>query len=365
MHTPLHVCHIIYRLDFGGLEKLLVEMINRIPENALQHTIIVLTESTSIATLIDKPTPIHCLNKSRGQDLSIFPQLFQLLRRIKPQVVHTYNLATLECQCVARLANVRTRIHAEHGRDASDPAGTNRKHRLLRRLVDPCVSHYVGVSRDIADWLTTYIGLSPSKVSVIRNGVDTATYRPGQAQKRSDFRFLNVARLDPVKDQNTLIKACRILAAKHANFRLTIAGDGPARSALTKQVDDDRLQDRVHFAGQVASPLELYQSHDVFVLSSIAEGTPMTVLEAMACGLPVIATQVGGIPALVTPGHSGYLVPARDPVRLAAEMEQYLLAPDSALAHGRHARATALEHLDAHQADQAYLQLYQGYRDLA
>lgn len=360
MHTPIHVCHIIYRLDFGGLEKLLVEMINRIPATTLTHTVIVLTNSTGIATLIDKPTPIHCLNKAPGQDLSIFPRLYRLLRDIDPQVVHTYNLATLECQSIARLARVKTRIHAEHGRDASDPAGTNRKHRLLRKLIDPCVSHYVGVSQDIADWLTTYIGIAASKVSTIRNGVDTLTYRPGQSPTGSDIRFINVARLDPVKDHGTLIAACRILSVEHPRLRLTIVGDGPAREALTRQVHASGLQDQVDFVGMIANPLALYQSHDVFVLSSIAEGTPMTVLEAMACGLPVIATQVGGIPALVSAGHNGYLVPTRDPVRLAAAMEQYLVAPDRALAHGRHARATALEHLDARQADQAYLQLYQG-----
>jgi hypothetical protein len=134
------VVHIIYRLDFGGLETLLAECINRMPADRYRHTVVCLTDFTEFAKVITAPgVKIHALEKPPGLAPEIHLKLWRLLRRLRPAVVHTYNLAAVEYALTAALAGVPVRVHAEHGRDGADPNGTNRKHRFLRRLVTPFI----------------------------------------------------------------------------------------------------------------------------------------------------------------------------------------------------------------------------------
>ena len=372
VRQPPLVVHLIYRLDIGGLETLLVDAINRMPEGCYRHAVVCLTDYTDFASRITRPgVELFALHKPPGAAPRTHLDLWRLLRRLRPAILHTYNLGCYEYNATALAAGVPVRIHAEHGRDAGDPQGLNRKHNLLRRLLAPCVDRIVPVSRDLRDWLKHVVGIKASKLALIDNGVDTERFRPAlPCDTRLDawqddsgaFVIGSVGRLQDVKDQATLIAAFGLLRAMlpDQRLRLVLVGDGPRRADLAAQVAAAGLQDSVWLAGARADVAPVMRSFSLFALSSIAEGTPVTLLEAMASGLPVVATGVGGIPDLVQDGVMGALAPARDPQRLAAALAAYVRDPSLARAHGAAGRDHVERRYSMRAMLDAYIALYDG-----
>ena len=215
--APL-VAHLIYRLDIGGLETLLVDTINRMAPGHYRHAVICLTDYTDFAARITRPgVELVALHKPAGLALGTHADLFRLLRRMKPTILHTYNLGAIEYAATAWAAGVPVRVHAEHGRDARDPQGVNPKHNLLRRLLTPMIDRYVPVSRDLAGWLERVVRIPSAKLQLIDNGVDTERFRAGTDagnepwQRDGAFVIGTVGRLQDVKDQATLIVAFALL----------------------------------------------------------------------------------------------------------------------------------------------------------
>lgn len=369
---PPLVVHLIYRLDFGGLETLLVETINRMPADRYRHAIVCLAGYTDFAEKITRPgVVLYDLGKRPGLALGAHADLFRLMRRLRPAILHTYNLSAIEYTVAAMLAGVPVRVHAEHGRDAGDPEGRNRKHNLLRRLLVPVVDCYVPVSEDLRRWFRDVVGIPGRKNLLINNGVDTSRFRPcdaGAAAREpwnaapGSFVIGTVGRLQDVKDQATLISAfgalCAMLPAQRSRLRLVIVGDGPMRASLQAQVDQAGLGDSVWLPGARNDIAELMQTFSVFALSSIAEGTPVTLLEAMASGLPVVSTAVGGIPALVGDGETGTLVPPSSPQALAEALAAYVVDEALARRHGEAGRARIERHYSIAAMLAAYTALY-------
>ena len=349
------VVHLTYALDFGGLETLLVQCINGMPAHQYRHAVVCLTHYTAFADKITQPgVELFALHKPPGLGLSTHVALWKLLRRLRPQILHTYNLAAAEYAFTATLAGVPVRIHAEHGRDAGDPDGKNRKHNLLRRLLVPFIDRYVPVSGDLHHWLKTTVGIPDAKNQLIDNGVDTAHFTPAPglvplstpgpwSGEPGLFVIGTVGRVQDVKNQAALIEAfirLRALApAEAARLRLVIVGDGPLRAALARQVADAGIGDQVWLAGARSDIAKLMRTFSVFALPSIAEGMPVTLLEAMACGLPVVASRVGGIPELVLENNTGMLVPPNDPQVLAEALALYVRQPALGRQHGAAGRA--------------------------
>jgi sugar transferase (PEP-CTERM/EpsH1 system associated) len=366
--APL-VVHLIYRLDIGGLETLLVDTINRMPAQRYRHAVVCLTGYTDFAQRIARPdVALYALDKAPGLAPGVHLKLFKLLRRLRPAILHTYNLGTIEYQAVALLAGVPVRIHAEHGRDAGDPQGLNPKHNLLRRLLARAIDRYVPVSNDLARWLDAVVRLPGRKVQTIINGVDTERFRagapvaPAAAGWRADGAFVigAVGRLQDVKNHAALIEAFARLRTRMPGqkLRLVLVGDGPLRARLEQQAADCGAGEDIVFAGAHADVAAVLGGFSLFALPSIAEGTPVTLLEAMASELPVVASNVGGIPEVVTSGAHGTLVPAGDPEALAQALAAYVRDPELARSHGRAARAR-IEHSYSMAAMlAAYLGLY-------
>jgi sugar transferase (PEP-CTERM/EpsH1 system associated) len=288
------VVHLLYRLDFGGLETLLVDCINRMP--GYRHAVVCLAGYTAFADKITRPgVQIYSLDKAPGLGLGAHVRLFKLLRRLRPTILHTYNLSGIEYNFTAAMAGVPVRVHAEHGRDAGDPKGLNRKHKLLRKLLSPFVDRYVPVSGDLHNWLRDTVGIADAKNQWISNGVDTAHFHPGQPDPDT-FVIGTVGRAQNVKNQGLLVDAFILLRAALPDLpmRLVIVGDGPLRAALERKVQEAGLGDAVWLPGARSDIAELMRTFSVFALSSLAEGTPVTLLEAMSCALPVVSTAVGG-----------------------------------------------------------------------
>jgi sugar transferase (PEP-CTERM/EpsH1 system associated) len=345
-HVPL-VIHLIYRFDFGGLETLVAECINRMPAEQYRHAIVCLTGYTEFAAKISRPgVDIIALDKPPGLALATHVKLWKLLRRLKPAVLHSYNLAAVEYAFTAAMAGVPVRVHAEHGRDAGDPHGLNRKHNLLRRGLTPFIDRYVPVSDDLQRWLRQVVGVPDAKTLLIANGVDTDRFQPRQDQRaagRREFVIGTVGRIQDVKNHAGLIDAFirlrEMLPAQRDRLRLAIVGNGPLLGMISEKVRAAGLQDAVWLPGSRTDIAELMGGFDVFALPSIAEGTPVTILEAMATGLPVVASRVGGIPEVVEDQLTGLLTPPGDPLALAEALAVYVRDPVLAARHGAAGRA--------------------------
>jgi len=352
MHDIPLIVHLIYRLDFGGLESLLVERINRMPAVRYRHAIVCLTEcNPAFAMKITRPdVAIHALHKQPGLSLHTHVALWRLLRQLQPAVLHSYNLSAIEYAPVALAAGVPVRVNGAHGRDANDPDGTNRKHNLLRRLMVPFYDCCYANSAAMEAWNRNVVGVPAHKSRMLANGIDAERFHPatGPTARRDTVVIGTVGRLQAVKDHATLIDAFALLRARipdHApRLRLAIVGDGPLLQALGEKVAVHGLQDAVWLPGARTDVADILRGFDIFAMSSIAEGTPGSALEAMASGLPVVGTRVGGIPEVIADGSTGWLVPPADPAAMAAALERYVLAPELARQHGTAGRERVLRH---------------------
>lgn len=361
MKQPPLVVHLIFCLDTGGLERVMLNCIRGMANQGFRHAVVSLTHASSFASQLPADVPVYCLGKKPGADLSVHIKLWRLLRELRPAILHSYNLATLEYHPISWLAGVRGHFHAEHGRDVSDPNGTNKKYQWLRRLISPFVHRYIAVSDDLNQWLLQQVRLPKRKVQLIYNGINTERFNPSAA-KNDCFSFVHVARLSPIKDQATLIAAFALLCQQSTlPCRLLLVGDGPLRQQLEQLAQTTGAGDRIEFLGERQDIAQLMQQSHVFVMSSLAEGIPMTVLEAMACGLPVVATAVGGLPELIQP-EQGRLVAAASAQALAGAMQQYLEQPALAVAHGQSARQRVCEQFSEPAMVSQYLSLYRAVR---
>lgn len=365
------IVHVLYRLDTGGMERIVVSLINATCDR-YRHAVIALTGFGILRGEIEEAvTACLSLEKKPGKDWLCYWRFWHALRALKPDMVQTYNLGTLDLAVVVKLAGVQRLVHAEHGRDASDPEGENPKYLRLRRWIAPLIDRYVAVSPDLQHWLTNRARIRPSKVVYIPNGIDAAAFslpRVGCAlrQRMGDFAppgtvlIGNVARLDKVKDQAGLISAFKLLReeAGQADCRLIIAGEGPQRHELERQIVQLGLVETVRLLGTRDDVAELLTECDLVVLSSIAEGMPVTLLEAMAARLPVVATNVGGVASVVEAGTTGTLVAAGDPHALAAALSVYVADETLRRRHGHAGYTRVAAQFSLRAMVTAYVTLY-------
>jgi sugar transferase (PEP-CTERM/EpsH1 system associated) len=364
------VVHLVYSLDVGGLETLLVDCINRLPPEKYRHAVVCLTRYSEFAQRITQPgVELYALNKPPGNGAQVHVDFWKLIRRLRPAILHTYNLAAMEFCFTAAVAGVPVRIHAEHGRDAADPQGLNRKHNFLRRRLAPFIDRYIPVSDDLQRWLADVVRIPAAKNHLIKNGVDTERFKPRADAVTAapwgpdDIVIGAVARVQDVKNHRGLVAAFALLRerlpALRARLRLSIIGDGPLLGAIREQVAQAGLQDTVWLPGARADVAELLHGFDVFALPSLAEGTPVSLLEAMACGLPSVCSNVGGIPEVVADGVHGLLVPV-EVEALANALARYVQDPAMMARHGAAARARIEEKYSMDAMLRAYMALYDG-----
>lgn len=369
------IVHVVYSFSVGGLENVIVQLINRLPANQFEHVVLSLTTISNFKNRITQPGVRFIeLHKQPGHAVSLYPHIYKLLRELEPDVLHTCNLAALEITPLAWLARVPLRIHAEHGWDAEDPQGRNPRYRLLRKLYKPFVGHYVAVSKDLDDYLAQAIGVPASRRSLIANGVDTDTFAPrvGPAAAVPGCPFMpgqhwlvgTVGRLQTVKNQPLLARAFVRLVQTHPELaqraRLVIVGEGPLRAEIESTLAATGLLACAWLPGARDDVPDILRMLDVFVLPSQAEGTSCTLQEAMATGLPVVATAVGGTPELVEEGATGHLVPSDDEAALATAIFRVLADEAGARHCSFAARSRAVNQFGLDGMVRAYDSIFSG-----
>ena len=368
------VAHIIYALSTGGLENGLVNIINRCPRERYRHVIICLTGADDFAHRITVPdVEVIQLHKREGHDFRCYARLRRLLKELRPAIIHSRNMAALESQlCSLGLPRIK-RVHGEHGREVNDLDGSNWKYLAFRKFMRFFIHRYIAVSKDLESWLIAMVGVRANKVRQIYNGVDHSRFTPefvkplallpAQWQRLDGILVAGtVGRLTPVKDQQLLLCAVAYLVESDpdvgARLRLLIVGDGPLYPQLAQLIDELELQDIVWMSGDRKDVPDLLQVMDVFVLPSLGEGISNTVLEAMASGLPVIATAVGGNVELVEEGCNGSLIPVGDHIALANALGVLLRDDAQRQRQGNTARQRVCQRFDWDKTVDAYLHVY-------
>lgn len=358
---PYLVAHIVFRFDYGGLENGLVNVINRLSGKSYRHVVIALTEATGFRERLVEGVEVISLGKQPGKDPAAYWRLYRLLRKMHPDIVHTRNIGTLDCALIAYLAGVPLRIHGEHGWDVADPDGTVRKYRLLRRVLFKFVNRVIAVSRDLERWLTEVVGVPAQKVQQIYNGVDTRRFRPTDETVRDNVEIVvgSVTRFAQIKDPMNLVNAFIEAHRQRKGLRLLMIGDGPLAKTAASALDSAGIDSAASMPGFRDDIAAILRGMDVFVLGSKREGISNTILEAMATGLPVIATETGGNMELVIDQVNGKLVPPEDPAALAEAICSYVDQRTRIAEHGKASRARAVAEFSIRTMTDQYDHLYQ------
>ncbi|MFO0951490.1 MAG: glycosyltransferase [Isosphaeraceae bacterium] len=357
--SPVRVAHVVEALETGGLEKLLVEFVRHSERARFSHQVVALGERGRLADEIEAlGCPVTALHARPGFKPSSWWRLARLFRKGRVDVVHTHSEGPLLFGVpAARLARVRRVVHTRHhGPDLGNPPHILKLMAAASRWADRvvCVADD-GARHSLAE------GFAPSRVMTVWNGIDLTRFAyqgptPGGPA-------VAVGRLAPEKDHATLVRAAAIAAGSEPAFRVEIAGDGPCGEELRGLAAELGVGEVVRFLGRVDDVPGLLGRSGQLVLPSRMEGVSLTLLEAMARGLPVVATSVGGNPEVVAEGETGLLVPPGDPAALARAMLAVWRDPALARVFGRAGRARAEHSFDVRLMTARYEAIYTGEPD--
>lgn len=323
--SQLHICHIVLSLEPGGLENGVVNVIRGLDPREFSSSVCCLQRVGAFADRLGPGVAVTSMDLQPGNHPWMAVRLARLLRAWKVDIVHTRNAESFFYGVVAaRLAGVRAVVHSEHGRQFPERPLRAWLQRLLLRSVNVAFT----VSQQLKSDLQRELHVPADRFEVVYNGVDVERFlcQRTRALTQSAAHGLligSVGRLVPVKNYALLLEA----VARLANFRscrLLLIGDGPERAGLERLAARLGLGSRVAFCGHRDDVPQLLEQVDVFVLPSLSEGMSNTLLEAMAAGLPVVASDVGGNRELIEPDRTGMLFRSGDVAALTGRLEQLL-----------------------------------------
>lgn len=321
------VCHVIHALGVGGAE-VLVDLLARRLSDTFRSVIAVLDDIGEIGQqLRSDGYVVEHLHRSPGIDHACARRLNAFAAQQNACLFHAHQYTPFFQAMLSRgVLGTRPILFTEHGRHYPDLP--SRKRSLVNRLMLRRHDRLVGVGGAVRQALISNEGLPASRVEVVYNGVDLQAHAKPQPDAASrirtefgladdDFVCIQVARLHPLKDHRTAIAAIDEARRIVPQVKLLIVGEGDEREQIEADIQQRGLSRHVILAGNRADVPDLLAAADIFLMSSISEGIPLTIIEAMAARRPVIATAVGGIPEMIDPGRTGLLAPAGDAKALA------------------------------------------------
>jgi len=345
------ILYLITELDVGGAQVALLRMLKGLDRSRFSPAVACLYNGDrSIAREIRALNiQVFDARMRSKRDVPALGRLYNEIRRVRPTILHAHLFhANLPGRILGRLAGVPIIICTEH----SMALESELRYRLNRWTIG-LVDRVIAVSANVRDFCISHIGLPPEKVTLIYNGIElpvslhmsrqTARARLGLSSEETVLGV--VSRLDPAKGIDVLIRAMPCVE----NATLVIVGDGVERALLEKLAGELGVSRRIVWAGYQPEVYNLLPAFDVFVQPSRFEGLPTTVIEAMAAGLPVVATAVGGTPEVVEDGVTGLLLPPADPAALAKAINHLLGDPPLRLALGRAGRERAARQFSVEQ----------------
>jgi len=337
----MRILCVVPSFGLGGMEKILCAVINNAANNQ-QHAILTLDRcATALNWVTNSRVEIIPFQKANSRR-SFFLSLYNSLRDIQPDLLMTYNWGATDAIWLGRLAGISNIVHNEHGFSVDEGVSTALHRDCIRSIVYRLVSKVIVVSHDLDEMVQNRFRLSRAFVSRIPNGVDTSYYSPNEDERQQMRRLLGYqdsdlvigfsGRLDPVKNLDMIFDIFRSSNPREYPFRLLVVGDGPDRPRLEARCQAAGVEPYVKFVGQQTQVLPYLRAMDVFLLTSLREQMPLTVLEAMGVGVPVIATRVGEIPYVIDDGIDGFI---RD---LNASIDTFVQPLRSLLCSSEHRR---------------------------
>jgi len=326
------------------------------------------------AELRDEGFPVRVLDRQPGLSLRCSRQLAEIVRGEQVDLLHAHQYTPFFYSAISRFLGSRIPVlFTEHGRHHPDHPSVKRKlaNRLLLRRHD----RVVAVGEAVRQALIHNEGIAPGRVEVIYNGIPLERFnlRLTTSQRMAirteiglepdDLMLIQVARLDYLKDHATAIRTVERLVPRKGNARLVLVGEGPERATIQDLVRDRGLEGHVKFLGLRTDVPRLLAAADIALLTSISEGIPLTLIEAMAAGLPVVATRVGGVPEVVVDGETGLLAPAGDDRALAELVFRLVATPDLLEDLGVKGRDCAVSLFSEVQMHAAYCRVYEEMLD--
>jgi len=366
---PIRIMHVVESLGVGGgVETGIANLIERMDPKRFEH---ILCAVFRLGPRIDRFRVVQVVPlEQKGKKLAVqVGPLARVIRGIKPDIVHSRNWGALEAVIAGRWVRSCRLIHSEHGVEA-DPAAEPRRRNWFRRVAFEMADRVFSVSYHLRDALARCTGFSARKIGVIHNGVEIARFRKDPSVRRrlradlelseNEFCLGCVGRLSQIKDYPTILRAAERFDRWCPSWRLLILGGGADRSELEKFVSARPvLQRQVRFLGASERVPEFLNAIDAYVLPSIREGISNSLLEAMAAGLPVVATDTGGNPEIVVNGESGLLFPVGDFERLSEVLLQLYEQPETRDQLGKGALQRVTKEFSLDSMVSKYEQMYQ------
>jgi glycosyltransferase involved in cell wall biosynthesis len=357
----IKVLRIIGRLNVGGPSIHVVNLTARLNPARYQSLLVAGRENEAEGSMLEfalshgvRPVVIQEMVTAFNlapRDARALAKLHRLIRREKPHIVHTHTAkAGFLGRLAAQMAGVPVIVHTFHGHVLHGYYGSvkNQVLRGLERSLARFTDRLITVSEEVKRELVGYAIADPAKIEVIPLGFDLEPFLNSRTLRGEFRRELGlgdeiklvgiVGRIFPIKNHQLFLEAAARIAAANPEARFVVVGDGPLRPALERQAIDRRIADRVLFTGWRRDLPRIYADLDVLTVSSDNEGTPVSAIEAMAAGCPVVATRVGGLPDLIAENETGFLVPTRDPDALANAILRLLGDSATAQAFGRNAQ---------------------------
>jgi glycosyltransferase involved in cell wall biosynthesis len=344
--------------DVGGTERQMVELIHRLDRGRFEvHLACFHRRGALEQRATEGIASIETFPLAGFRHPSAFRQMVAFARwcrRIGARIVHTCELySNLFGLPAAALAGVEVRIGNRRELTTADKSTAQL---TAQQLAYRAARVVVANSRAAADQLRRE-GLPERRIAIIPNGLDPSLYN-ARSNRRAIRRLIMVANLRPEKGHDTLLAAVPAIARFQPDLEVVLVGDGPLRSALAEDILRRGLRDRVTLLGERQDVPSLLDASDLFVLPSTSEAFPNAVLEAMASGLPVVATRVGGIPELIESGRIGVLVDPNDPASLAQQVIDLIRSPERAFAMGAAARTHVHERYSFDRMVERFAHLY-------
>lgn len=361
------ICQLLHSLNVGGAE-VLAERLARQLEGEFRFVFACLDELGELGrSLRSDGFPVHVLDRRPGLDLGCVRRLSGLLREERVDLIHAHQYTPFFYATAARVTRVRLPVmFTEHGRH--QPDYPRRKRMIYNRAVLRRADRVIGVGQTVRQALITNEGITAPRVSVIYNGIDLAAFETNTADRAAvrreigvepdDFVVAQVARLDYLKDHATAVRAIVRVAGQNKHARLVLVGDGPLRGEIEEQIAGAGVGEFIRMLGLRRDVGRILATADAFLLTSVSEGIPLTVIEAMAAGLPVVSTAVGGVPEVIVDGVTGLLAPAGDDQALAQALLALSADQDLRTRLGEAGRRRAREIFSEEQMHAGYRECY-------
>ncbi len=363
----IKLAHIINYMSPAGKEIGIVKLLNKLDSVQFESTLIVTDKVYDLLNLDTNKVRLIELKKKKGNDFSLPYRLSKLFKEEHFHIVHTHAWGTLvEGILAAKIARVPIIIHGEHGTFHKDF-----KRKVVQKLFFNWADYLLTVSEVLADEISATIGIKRAKLHAILNGVDVEKFAPNEQQRMfyrkehkftdKDFIIGTVGRPKPVKNQQLMIRALKELLPKFPSAHFVIIGDTPLNSQkgyLRSLAEKLGVNDHVHFLGVKQDIPGYLNMFDLFVLPSLSEGCSNVLQEAMATGLPIVASNVGGNPELIHHEENGLLFDVHDLNDFVSQLIRLMKDKNLREKYGQNARQSAVRDFSLQTMISAYSDFY-------